>query len=46
MLLLNYIYMYLVFVLLQNLGEEPFNVDYGDRVSQLIIEYVAPTTIQ
>ncbi len=35
-----------VMAILQNLGEEDFYIKYGDRICQIIIEYVAPTVLQ
>ena len=35
-----------VYALLQNLGPKDFHVKHGDRVCQIIVEFVAPTTLQ
>lgn len=35
-----------MFVLLFNFGEEDFNIKYGDRIAQLIIEKITVTEIE
>ena len=36
----------IVYALLQNLSQEDVHLKYGDRVCQMIIEYVAPSALQ